>query len=74
MDGWMDRWMEEGVCEWVEKSVMSHTNVDDVSSAVQHQVTIVSIFDLQQETDDGVRRHAFDEIGTGLRTMRTMNE
>lgn len=28
---------------------MKHTNVDEVSLAVQHDVPVVSVFDLEQE-------------------------
>lgn len=38
------------------------TDVDEVALAVQHDVPIVSVFDLQQEEHQAVRRHAADEV------------
>lgn len=38
------------------------TNVDEVSLAVQHDVAVVSVFDLQQEEQQAVGRHTADEV------------
>ena len=42
------------------------TNVNDVSMFVHHDVAIVSVFDLQQVTDQRVGSHALDKVGPGL--------
>ena len=47
------------------------TNVNEVSLAVQHDVAVVSVFDLQQEEQQAVGRHAADEVVTRLRTGGT---
>jgi len=36
--------------------------VDQVSFAVQHDVAVVSVFDLQQEQQEAVGGHAADEV------------
>lgn len=45
---------------------MVRTNVDEVALAVQHDVSIVSVFNLQQEEQQTVSRHAADEVVAGL--------
>jgi len=40
-------------------------------SSVEHQVSIVSVFNLQQEADDGVSSHTFDEVGSSLKTAKS---
>lgn len=42
----------------------SEVNVDDMTRIVDHDVAIVSVFELQQKTDDAVRGHGFDEVAT----------
>jgi len=42
------------------------TDVNDVSMFVHHDVAIVSVFDLQQVTDQRVGSHALDKVGPGL--------
>ena len=56
-------------CELKEvfAGALLRTDVDDVPLAVEHQVAVVAIFDLQQETHDRIRGHALDEVGAGLR-------
>lgn len=46
---------------------LTKVNVDNVTVSVNHNIAIVSIFDLQQICDDGVGSHALDEVVTGLR-------
>ena len=41
------------------------TDVNDVSMFVHHDVAIVSVFDLQQVTDQRVGSHALDKVGPG---------
>lgn len=36
--------------------------MDEVTLAVQHDVAVVSVFDLQQEQQEAVGRHAADEV------------
>lgn len=45
---------------------MNRTDVDEMSLAVQHNVAVVSVFDLQQEKQKAVGGHAADEVVTGL--------
>lgn len=40
--------------------------MDEVSLAVQHDVAVVPVFDLQQEEQKAVGGHAADEVVTGL--------
>jgi len=40
--------------------------VDDVSLAVQHDVAVVPIFELQQERQQAVPGHAHDEVPPSL--------
>jgi len=40
--------------------------VDDVSLAVQHDVAVVPIFELQQERQQAVSGHAHDEVPPSL--------
>lgn len=40
-------------------------------SSVEHQVSIVPVFNLQQEADDGVSSHTFDEVGSSLKTAKS---
>ena len=49
---------------------IQHTNVDDVAVLVDHDVAIVPVFDLEDVADQGVGRHALDEVGTGLPSAR----
>lgn len=46
------------------------TNVYEVTLAVQHDVAVVSVFDLQQEEQQAVCRHAADEVVARLRPAR----
>lgn len=46
---------------------MNRTYVNDMTSSVKHQVPIVSVLYLQQETHDRVSRHAFDKVCSGLK-------
>jgi len=48
------------------------TDVDQVALAVQHDVAVVSVFNLQQEEQQAVRRHAADEVVPRLK--RTSKE
>lgn len=43
----------------------------DMSRSVQHQVAIMSVFDLKQETNDRISSHAFDEVGSSLHRKNT---
>ena len=36
--------------------------MDDVSCAVQHDVAVMSILDLEQETEHTIARHTRDEV------------
>lgn len=47
------------------------TDVDEVALAVQHDVSIVSVFDLQQEEQQAVSCHAADEIVSRLEFGKT---
>ena len=40
----------------------------DVASSVKHQVSIVSVFNLQQEAYNGVCCHAFNKVCSSLKT------
>ena len=42
------------------------TNVDDVAVPIYHDVAVVSVLDLQDVADQGIGRHALDEVSTGL--------
>lgn len=42
------------------------TNVDEVTLAVQHDVAIVPVLDLQQEEQKAVSSHAADEVVASL--------
>lgn len=42
------------------------TDVDQVALAVQHDVAVVSVFDLQQEQQEAVGGHAADEVVPSL--------
>ena len=42
------------------------TDVNDVSVLVDHDIAVVSVFDLQQKADHAVCSHAFDEFGACL--------
>lgn len=42
------------------------TDVDEVAFAVQHDVAVVSVFNLQQEEQQTVRCHAADEVVASL--------
>lgn len=44
------------------------TDVDDVAGAVDHDVAVVSILELQQETEHAVSRHAANEVPPGLQS------
>lgn len=43
------------------------TDVDEVPLLVQHDVAVVPVFDLQQEQEEAVGRHAADEVVPRLR-------
>ena len=45
--------------------------MQQVADFVQHQVAVVSIFQLQQEAEHAVAGHARDEVASSLRTHRT---
>jgi len=40
----------------------------DMASSVKHQVSIVSVFNLQQEAYNGVCCHAFNKVCSSLKT------
>ncbi len=40
----------------------THTDVDEVALTVQHDVAVVSVFDLQQEEQQAVSSHTADEV------------
>ncbi len=44
--------------------------MDEVAFAVQHDVAVVSVFDLQQEQQEAVGGHAADEVITSLQRER----
>jgi len=46
------------------------TDVDEVAMSVQHDVSIVSVLDLQQEQQQTVRSHATDEVIPRLMNTR----
>ena len=46
------------------------TDVDDVSFAVNHNVAIVSVFELQQERQQAVASHANNEVPPSLPTSQ----
>lgn len=46
------------------------TNVDKVALAVQHDVAVVSVFDLQQKQQEAVGGHAADEVVPSLLEKR----
>lgn len=45
--------------------------MDEVALAVQHDVSIVSVFDLQQEEQQAVSCHAADEVVSRLEFGKT---
>lgn len=45
--------------------------MDEVALAVQHDVSIVSVFDLQQEEQQAVSCHAADEVVSRLELGKT---
>lgn len=47
------------------------TDVDEVALAIQHDVSIVSVFDLQQEEQQAVSCHAADEVVSRLEFGKT---
>lgn len=61
--------------QWVYICLSYCTYVDEVAFAVQHDVAIVSVFDLQQEQQEAVGGHAADEVipslWTGEEDIRT---
>lgn len=44
------------------------TNMNEMPLFVQHDVTVVPIFNLEQEQQKAVRSHAADEIVAGLQS------
>ena len=46
------------------------TYVYEVALAVQHEVAVVPILDLQQEADDAVASHADDEVTARLQKQQ----
>lgn len=54
--------------QWVCICFSYCTDVDEVAFAVQHDVAIVSVFDLQQEQQEAVGGHAADEVIPSLWT------
>ena len=46
------------------------TIMDDVSVFVDHDVSVVSVFDLQQITHQVVGSHALDKVDSGLAGQR----
>lgn len=49
------------------------TDVDEVTLAVQHDVAIVSVFDLQQKEQKAVGSHAADEVISSLQIGHFFN-
>lgn len=49
-------------CIQVMENFDIRTNVDEVALAVQHDVSIVPVFNLQQEEHQAVSCHAADEV------------
>jgi len=48
--------------EGQQQETHTHTDVDEVALAVQHDVAVVPVFDLQQEQQQAVGGHAADEV------------
>ena len=49
------------------------TNVDNVAFFVNHDISVVSVFDLEEESDDAVGRHRRDEVPAGsLERLRAL--
>lgn len=48
------------------------TDVDEVTLAVQHDVAIVPVLDLQQEEQKAVGSHAADEVISSLQGGKTL--
>lgn len=42
------------------------TNMYDMSIGVQHYIAVVSVFNLQQETNNTVRCHGSDKVSSGV--------
>ena len=41
--------------------------MNDVSLFVNHNISIVSVFDLEEVTDKRIGRHTADKVGSGLK-------
>lgn len=50
------------------------TDVDEVTLAVQHDVAIVSVLDLQQKEQKAVGSHAADEVISSLQMENSFNK
>lgn len=49
------------------------TDVNDMSVSIDHNVSVVSVFDLKQKPDDTIGGHTFDEIPSRLlKTIRRL--
>ena len=49
------------------------TDVDDVSFAVEHDVAIVAVFELQQKCQQTVAGHADDEVASRLQINHSIS-
>ena len=47
---------------WPDVEEETEVDVDDVSLAVDHDVPVVSVLDLEDVAGDGVRGHGLDEV------------
>ena len=60
----------KGVASSSQTRRLRHTYVYDMSSSVKHQVSVVSVFDLQQEANNGVCSHAFYKVSSSLKAVK----
>ncbi len=63
----MGRVREVKKCKGVHGGGHTEVDVDNVAVAVDHDVAVVAVLDLQQVREDGVRCHALREAEAGLR-------
>ena len=64
------RCVEELKSRWPPGEHKARTDVDEMPLAVQHDVAVVSVLDLQQEQQEAVSGHAADEVVPCLRGER----
>lgn len=57
----------------MRKQKQPPTNMYDMACGVNHDVAVVTIFDLQQKANDAVCCHGHDEVVTGLFICVTEN-